>query len=479
MRAAPPPPRTGWGAALAVLLAMAVPACARQGSPPGGPVDRRPPLVITTVPDTFAQVEAVPDPLRIRFNERISARPASGTLDDAVLVSPRTGEVRVSHSRDALEVDLSGGFQPGLVYRVTVLPVIQDMFGNTMPEPFEFVFSTGAPFTPNVVAGMVMERTTGEPAQGYQVVLRRNEAAADTTVAHVGVTDDEGFFALRYLPTGRYELTAFQDINRNREIDFSEARGSMALLFRDADTLIVEVPVLRSDTTRAVLGRAVPATPTAIRLEFDDFLDPDIPPSNAAVALEADTMAPPDAPPAPAVERVLHAARWDAYRDSVRAAAGPQDPDAAEGPEAPLPPSVSRIPRPGEVPTTPGQGRGRVMGEPLPSQSLYVLLEEPLPANIPYRLTVTGVVNINGFPFGGGTAVVVRQPEPVDTAAPLPDTAGVAPDTVGVAPDTALVPLDTAGVAPDTALVAPDTTAVPPDTARAGALLPAARRPRR
>lgn len=459
MRIGPPSPRRrGRGAALALVLGMAVPACARQGAPPGGPVDRRPPLVVGTVPDTFAVVEAVRDPVRIQFNERISARPGTGTLDDAVLVSPRTGEVRVRHARDGLEVDLAGGFRPGLVYRVTLLPVITDMFGNAMREPFEFVFSTGGAFTPNVVAGVVLERTTGAPAEGYQVWLRRNEAGADTSVAHVAVTDTEGFFALRYLPTGRYELMAFQDLNRNRELEFSEARGSRSLLFREADTVIVEVPVLRPDTSRAVLGRAVPESPRSIRLEFDDFLDPDVPPANVGVALEPDTLAPDGAPPAPAVERVLHAPAWEAYRDSVRAAESPDAPEAAP------PPAVSRIPRPGQVPTTPGQERGRVVGEPLPTQSLYAVLEAPLPANVPYRVTVTGVLNINGIPFGGGTAVVVRQPEAADTAGVVQDTAGMVPDTAALAPDTAIVVPDTAGVAADTTVVAPDTTGVAPDT---------------
>ena len=426
--------------------------------------------MIRTVPDTFAQVEAVDDPLLIRFNERISERTTSGALDRAVVVSPRTGEVRVQHARDALEVDLSGGFRPGLVYRVTVLPVIQDMFGNTMPEPFEFVFSTGAEFTPNVVAGFVLERTTGLPAEGYRVRARSTDAGADTSVVHVAVTDTAGFFALRYLPPGRYDLTAFQDLNRNEAVDFAEARGSRSLLFRQADTIPVELPVLRPDTSRAVLGRVTAEAPRSLRLEFDDFLDPDAPTRGVAVVLARDSAPPIGTPPPPAVERVLHPPAWEAWRDSVTAG------DSGAVPEA-----QRRIPRPGEVPTTPGQERGRVAGEDLPRRELIVVLEAPLPANVPYRITVSGVVNINGVPFGGGTGSAVRQPEPADTTAAPGDTTAVPGDTVPAA-DTAGAPRDTVpSGAADTVpapggglLPPPDTLSPPPDTVAPGPVEPPA-----
>ena len=138
-------------------------ACARQGSPPGGPEDRRPPVVVTTSPEPFEVLtEPFRGPVRFRFDERVSERVSGGTLDDAVLVSPRTGAVRARHGRQDISVDIAGGFKPGLVYRVTLQPVIRDLFNNQMRDPFEFVFSTGGEFTASAVAGLVWDRTTGE-----------------------------------------------------------------------------------------------------------------------------------------------------------------------------------------------------------------------------------------------------------------------------------------------------------------------------
>ena len=145
-------------AALAISLASA---CAQQGAPPGGPEDLRPPVVVQTVPDTFELVETFDGLIRFEFDERISERAGSGTLDDAVIISPRTGEVLIGHNSRSLTVELVGGFLPDLVYRVTLLPVVRDLFGNEMRDPFELVFSTGAETVPTTLAGIAWDRRSG------------------------------------------------------------------------------------------------------------------------------------------------------------------------------------------------------------------------------------------------------------------------------------------------------------------------------
>ncbi len=146
--------------------------CANQGAPPGGPVDRTGPQVVETFPDTFAVLAAFDDEIRIVFNERISERAVGGTLDGAVTVSPESGEVTVRHSSRALRVTMVGGFRPDEVYRVTVQPVVQDLFRNEMADAFEFIFSTGAEMTPTVLAGSIVDRITEEPIEDARVTAR-------------------------------------------------------------------------------------------------------------------------------------------------------------------------------------------------------------------------------------------------------------------------------------------------------------------
>ena len=173
-------------------------------------------MVVTTRPDTFAVVEDERlNTVRFSFDERISERVSGGDLSDAVLVSPRTGEVRVSHTRGALEVSLAGGFEPGRVYRVTLLPVVSDLFGNQMRDPFELVFSTGGELVPSAVAGIAWDRVSGRGVDGLRV---RAMDTRDSTV-YLARTDTAGVYAFRYLPPGPYHIVAHQDQNRNGQVD--------------------------------------------------------------------------------------------------------------------------------------------------------------------------------------------------------------------------------------------------------------------
>ena len=103
---------TVWG----MIGLFSICSCANQGAPSGGPQDLTGPQVVETFPDTFAVVEAFDDEIRIGFDERISESGVQGPLDDAVIISPESGEVRVRHSSRAVTCDDGGRVpaRPGL-----------------------------------------------------------------------------------------------------------------------------------------------------------------------------------------------------------------------------------------------------------------------------------------------------------------------------------------------------------------------------
>jgi len=473
-------------------------ACAKPQTPTGGPRDVIPPMIATTWPDTFANIEPTRDPVKINFNERISERPVAGArdMDAAVIVSPVTGEHRVKKTRSGLEIDVVGGFQPDLVYRVRVLPFIQDLFNNAMEGPFELVFSTGAPYEHNVLAGIVTDRLSGEVVSGVRVEARGR--GLDDPPVHIAATDTSGVFALRYLPAGAYDVAFYEDVNRNAEADYRELQGAEGTdeIGQDpslADTVfLMDVQLLRPDTTPAQLIAAEAIDSLYVRFGFDDFLDAEGPLDGVLISL-----VPEEEGAGPAIERLL----WSREVDSIRAIA---DSIAAEerrvatldslqvvadslslileGMETAgdslgvdtVAPALERIldrlapPEPPEEEPEPEEEE--VEPAPiLPEQEFFALLVYPLPPNRLFNATVEGVVNINGTGGGGGEASFAWEPperpeEEPDTGALVPDTAGAVPDTAGVPPDTSGVPPDTSGAGPDTTPAPPDTTSAPPDT---------------
>lgn len=382
--------------ATALVVAAASLGCARQGSPSGGPRDVLPPVVIATDPAPNSLVEDLGVVISFRFSERLSERPARGVLNDAVMVSPRVGPVRVESGRELIKVSVDGGLRTGTVYRFTLLPVITDLFGNAMREPFELVLTTGAPLIENALAGQVLDRVTGGGVAEVEVTLVPATPVPDTIV-HASRSDRAGLFVFRYVPPGRYNLIAFQDRNRNLVPDPSEPFGRRGVLLNEGDTLFADVTILEPDTSAAQLVRAEVVDSTALRLVFSDYLDPQ---STGAVEVSLGT---PEGEALPQIVEVLHPTAWQARIDSARA----QD----AGPSAP----GGRVPRPGDTVTALVQERGGLpRGVPLPRPDVIVTLAEPLSVAVPYQLVVTGVVNINLIPFGRGEAAV-RRPPPPDT----------------------------------------------------------------
>lgn len=463
-------------------------------------------MVVSTWPDTFEVIESFRDAVVIEFSERISERPTEGRLDQAVVVSPITGEHRVKHTRQGLEISVLGGFEPGLVYRIRVLRTIKDLFNNPMEAPFELVFSTGGEYEPHVLAGVVTDRITGEPIERVRVEARQLiQRAAEDTVApppgppHLALTDSAGIFVLRYLPAGTFDLTVYEDTNRNREPNFRERQGTsreiLGFMASRIDTVLTSLALMQRDTTQAELIRVEAEDSTRLKISFDDYLDPEGPLDQVISTLlrdageeEAEEME-----AGPALEKLLWqwqvdslTAAQDSLRlaDSLRAVA---DSLSAFLEEIRVQEDTVQVPRvereletlmallaPPEGPEVEGaeaetgEGEELIPEAHLPETDLFALLAAPLESGQLYRFRISGVRNINGLEAGGGEAGVTwnrPEPPPGDSAG-APGDSAAAPGEVPETPPDSILP-DTAVLGPDS--ISPDAagTATPPDTSAA------------
>ena len=86
------------------------------------------PQVVVTKPDTLQSWTISMDQSNY-FSMNESAKTVStGTLQEVVTISPMLGEIKVRHGSRSLEVEMEGGFPSDMVYRVTVLPRVRDLF---------------------------------------------------------------------------------------------------------------------------------------------------------------------------------------------------------------------------------------------------------------------------------------------------------------------------------------------------------------
>ena len=397
--------RPSRGVFAVVLLGWAIVGCARPQAPEGGAIPEISLRVSETRPQNLSIVEPFDGPVEIRFTETLSERLTQGSPTDAVVVSPRSGGIEAGVTGDRIEISMEGGFQPGVVYRVTVLPRFQDRFQNDMDRPFDLLFSTGPAFEPNLMAGLVSDRLTLDPVSEARVdATTPNEETVLTAVA-----DTAGIFAFPYLPSGAYRVVAYRDGDRNEEPGFSEIRDSVEIVVTPGDTLIVtDLELLAPDTTAAVLEEVAVVDSMAFQVTFDDYLDPSEPLDGVQAVVTPEEGAPIE------VAEVLHLADWEARHT----AAAEPEPDAAAA------------------------GGPAGAGPLLPAQSLVLVLSVPPAVDDVYEVEMEGVRNINAVPNGGGSGEVTVTAPPPPPLPPDPDAleGADAPGDTDTPPDSTVVP---------------------------------------
>lgn len=371
-------------------------------------------------------VPASGEPAVFRFSESLSERGFSEML---VTVSPLDSTLRVERSGSEVRVGIEGGWRRDRVYRIVLLPGLRDRFGNERREQVELVFSTGTPIGNTALAGIVTDRITGEPVPQALVDAVQRSAGA----RYRAVADSSGFYSLRYLPVGEYDVHAFGDQNRNRRRDALEPvdSGHTAVLSEPNDTVALVFSVLSPDTSAPRIVSARAPDSLHVQVEMDDYFDP----VAGLSAARAEIIALPDSTRYAAAiafipEPVFRAEREAAQRraaeaaraaaDSARAAADTsgvigdtiisRDTTAAQADTAGV-----RDVDVDAVDTAPPPDLT------LPIRELVVTLDRPL-APGSYIINLAGVVNLHGLAGGGIAGLSVSPPAPPPSSPP-PDSA--------------------------------------------------------
>ncbi|SRR6266540_795888 len=242
--------------------------CASQGVPPGGPVDRAAPQVMSITPDT-AKTGFNSRAVIFKFDELVAEKPANvTTLADLFVISPRRGAPDVAWKREEIHVRPRGAWLPNTTYTVTMLPGITDLRNNVRNATVSTFFSTGSDIARARINGTVIDWTTATPLRGAVVEAR---VGKDTTNSWITVADTAGAFSLAHLPNGAYTLRAYVDRNRNFGVDPDEAWDSAAVTLNN--TLTIPLLVYVHDTVPPQLREVLAPDSVTLVLMFDHAAD--------------------------------------------------------------------------------------------------------------------------------------------------------------------------------------------------------------
>jgi hypothetical protein len=250
-----------------VLAATVFPSCARVGFPEGGPVDDKPPAMVSTIPENHAIDVPADVQIEILFDEPL----APGVQAQArrlVLVNPDQPEVVTNSGGKKVEIQPREPLEANTTYSVVVLPGLPDRRSNLTKEPVQLAFSTGGPLTLTLLKGTVT--AGGAPARGASVYALNQ----DRKFGYRAFTDSSGTFELQSVALGSYEVTAWAEGNGEEGFQFTLEPGDSAVgkVEKLGGALDVALDLVQADTSAPRLVRAEPLARDGLSAVFTDSL---------------------------------------------------------------------------------------------------------------------------------------------------------------------------------------------------------------
>ena len=284
--------------------------CAKEGMPPGGPVDTTPPEVVSVSPEPSSTQIDLSSKIEITFSERMSSKPT----EESIFISPFPKEpFDYKWKGKKLILSPPESLLVGRTYVVTIGTGAQDMRKNHLSKSYTFAFSTGSVLDSGTISGEVWIRqrdasTSFGFAQDKSLTTSAFETEAEVSIwaylfsdsieadpqkdkpEYITQSDVEGKYVFRSLSIGKYRLFAVQDLNRDQIWDADrEAIGvstqDVELTPNDVSKDRVDFILASRDTTQPSLLNCQTQNKNLVRLDFDERLrdEPVLNPGNFTI----------------------------------------------------------------------------------------------------------------------------------------------------------------------------------------------------
>ncbi len=191
-----------------LLIIIFMGGCANQLPPPGGPVDRTPPEIISIFPES-GTINFKKNFIEVKFSEYVDKR----TFQDALFISPALEETpEFDWSGKSVRVKFANPLDENLTYVITIGTDVKDLNNqNRLSDAFSIAFSTGDKIDNGSIEGKIF---TDEP-QGMMIFAYNKKDTlinpAQRKPKYISQTGTTGNFSLKGLASGEYRIFAVKD----------------------------------------------------------------------------------------------------------------------------------------------------------------------------------------------------------------------------------------------------------------------------
>lgn len=257
--------------------------CAKEGMPPGGPVDVTPPQVVSVSPKPDSTNVDLSTKIKIVFSERMSGEPTQ----EAVFISPfPKAPFDYNWKGKVLTLSPSEPLQKDKTYVITIGTGAQDLRVNRMSRSFTFSFSTGSSIDQGMISGEVWVRQPVGLGKEAGISIWAYLLSPERTVVYpekekpdyVTQPDSAGKYVFKSLSWGKYRLMAVKDVNRDmlwsgEDEIIGVTFGDVELTGQYPSRAFVDFILYRVDLSPPSLLNCRALNRNTVRLEFNEALD--------------------------------------------------------------------------------------------------------------------------------------------------------------------------------------------------------------
>ena len=206
---------------LLIIFNATLSGCAKINSPTGGPRDRKPPVVVESVPVNGAR-NFKEKKIVITFDEFVTLE----KINEKFMVSPPLEEKPEIFLRGKdLNITFEENLKDSTTYTLNFQDAIRDLNEGNIYDNYQFVFSTGPVIDSLSVKGRVFTAFTLEIPENTSVLLYRN--LADSAVQkllpdYITRTDVTGSFRVNNMRSGNYRIYALKDADDSKNYNQTE-----------------------------------------------------------------------------------------------------------------------------------------------------------------------------------------------------------------------------------------------------------------
>jgi uncharacterized protein (DUF2141 family) len=200
-----------------IVLAFTVVSCANQTTPTGGPQDKTPPLLVSSLP-TQNQKNFKGKKIELLFNEAIQLKEAK----EQIIITPSPGkEITFTAKKNAVFLEPEIKWKDSTTYSIIFRDAVRDLTEGNPALNLKLAFSTGSYIDSLSISGSVHEALTEKIPENITVAIYQQDTfdIFKHTPSYFTKSNKLGKFRIENLKNGAYYIYAFDDKNKNLKVE--------------------------------------------------------------------------------------------------------------------------------------------------------------------------------------------------------------------------------------------------------------------